>query len=71
MLEEATGVSPIICLDDLDAELDYEKTDLLCDFINRAHNQIFLTTVDLNKVTALIHDVAVFHVKHANVTAQI
>lgn len=68
MLKEATGVDPVICLDDLDAELDHQKTNLLCDFINHANNQIFLTTVDLEKVTSLLDDVDVFHVEQAKIT---
>lgn len=68
MLTEATGLDPVVCLDDLDAELDLHKTHLLCDFINQSKNQIFLTTVDLDKVTSLLSDVGVFHVKQATIS---
>jgi len=63
LLTETTGLDPIICLDDLDAELDENKTNLLCEFIKTRNNQVFISTVDINKVTALFDDVAVFHVK--------
>ena len=69
MLTAATGTNPIICLDDLDAELDDGKTNLLCDFINYSQNQIFLSTVDLNKVTPLLNDLDVFHVEHASINS--
>lgn len=64
LLTESTGLDPVICLDDLDAELDENKTNLLCEFIKTRNNQIFISTVDISKVTSLFDDVAVFHVKH-------
>ncbi|MEZ5471494.1 MAG: DNA replication/repair protein RecF [Marinicella sp.] len=63
MLTAATKLNPIVCFDDLDAELDGVKTNLLCDFINNSQNQIFLSTVDLEKVTSLLNEFSVFHVK--------
>ena len=64
LLTETTGLDPVICLDDLDAELDVHKTNLLCEFFKSRKNQIFISTVDVNKVKSLFDDVAVFHVKH-------
>lgn len=68
LLTEATGFDPLVCLDDLDAELDGNKTDLLCDFINRSNNQFFITTVDKMKMHPLFSDVSMFHVKHGNIS---
>ncbi|TDR23715.1 DNA replication/repair protein RecF [Marinicella litoralis] len=64
LLTEATGIDPVVCLDDFDAELDVNKTSLLCEFINTTNNQIFITTVDQHKISSLFDDVGVFHVKH-------
>ncbi len=64
LLTETTGLDPIVCLDDFDAELDVNKTNLLCEFINNTQNQVFISTVDVNKITSLFDDVGMFHVKH-------
>ena len=64
LLTEECGVTPILCLDDMDAELDLEKTRILCDFIEHSNHQVFITTVDPSKLTSVLNDAAMFHVKH-------
>lgn len=71
LLTETTGINPIVCLDDLDAELDPNKTNLLCEFIKSSDNQVFISTVDVDKVTSLFDDVGMFHVKHDKTIEQI
>lgn len=63
LLAEKTGNDPLIVIDDMDAELDISKTKLLCDFIMQASNQVFISSVDPKKVTDILDDVGVFHVK--------
>ena len=48
----------------VDAELDLEKTRILCDFIEHSNHQVFITTVDPSKLTSVLNDAAMFHVKH-------
>ena len=63
-LTEECGVTPLLCLDDMDAELDLDKTRILCDFIEHSKHQVFITTVDPAKLTSVLKDAAMFHVKH-------
>ena len=64
------NTTPILCLDDMDAELDQEKTHILGDFIKQSDHQVFITTVDQNKLNQVLDEKAVFHVKHDAVVQQ-
>ncbi len=59
-----TGIDPVLCLDDMDAELDINKTQILCDFIQTANNQVFISTVDKDKLIPMLDGLGLFHVKH-------
>ncbi len=63
LLTQYLGVHPILCLDDMDAELDATKTAVFSEFIQNSHNQIFLTTVEKDKLTPTLKKATVFHVK--------
>lgn len=62
------GVDPILCLDDMDAELDIKKTAVFSDFIQQSNNQVFITTVDKDKLIHGLKDAAMFHVEHNKIT---
>jgi len=64
LLSEHADHLPVICIDDMDAELDSDKTRILCDFINQSPHQVFITTVDHQRIQQQLDDVDVFHVKH-------
>lgn len=68
LLSNQLKVNPILCLDDMDAELDTEKTQILCDFIQHSHNQAFISTVDSNKLMSILPNACLFHVEHNRVT---
>lgn len=59
--------SPILCLDDIDAELDTNKTQILCDYIQNSNNQAFISTVDSKKLMKILPDACLFHVEHRQV----
>jgi DNA replication and repair protein RecF len=71
LIAEFTGLAPIVCLDDMDAELDVNKTNLMCDFIRLSENQVFISTVDPKKITTLFDDASVFHVKQNRTIEQL
>jgi DNA replication and repair protein RecF len=71
LLTEHASHLPVICIDDLDAELDSDKTGVLCEFINQSPHQVFITTVDQQRIQQRLNDVAVFHVKHEGVVQPI
>lgn len=59
--------SPLLCLDDMDAELDAAKTQILADFIQQGNHQVFISTVDQKNLLNVLGDVDMFHVKHQGV----
>lgn len=64
LLTNHLGINPILCLDDMDAELDINKTAVFNEFIENSVNQIFLTTVAAEKLTSSLSTFSLFHVKH-------
>jgi DNA replication and repair protein RecF len=68
LLSNQLKVNPILCLDDIDAELDTEKTKILCDFIQHSDNQAFISTVDPDKLMSILSTACLFHVEHNQVT---
>ncbi len=67
LMGDVLQLNPLLCLDDMDAELDIEKTKILGDFIQHSSHQIFISTVDEKKLLGVLDDVSVFHVKHNQV----
>ena len=67
LIASVLQVDPILCLDDMDAELDVEKTKILGDFIKQSAHQIFISTVDEKKLLDVLGEVGLFHVKHNQV----
>lgn len=64
LINEVHCVNPILCIDDMDAELDTIKTNVLCDFIKHTNNQVFISTVAPEKINSIFKEVGLFHVKH-------
>ena len=64
LLTKHLGVNPILCLDDMDAELDSQKTAVFSEFIQNSSNQVFVTTVDKEKIAPNLKTASMFHVKH-------
>lgn len=57
---------PVICIDDIDSELDDRSLSLLATYIQQQPRQIFLTTVNANSIKKYFMDCEVFHVKQNN-----
>lgn len=57
------NIKPIICLDDLDAELDDKKLLKVSEFFIRSKLQLFITTVIPSKIKTVFPDTKMFHVK--------
>jgi DNA replication and repair protein RecF len=55
---------PIVCLDDLDAEIDQSKLKKIGVVLKDLNVQLFITTVDFNKIKNIFSDTDVFHVEH-------
>lgn len=70
LLSSELNTNPILCLDDMDAELDLNKAQVLCDFIQHSPNQIFISTVDPDKLLSILDDVHMFHVKHNQIDSK-
>ncbi|MDX9708115.1 MAG: DNA replication/repair protein RecF [Trichloromonas sp.] len=47
-LEERTGVTPVLLLDDLTSELDQQRQKFFFDFIQKRSGQVFITTTDID-----------------------
>ena len=60
----ANNINPILCLDDLDAELDAEKLRSVADFFNSTELQVFITSVQKNIIEEVFPEAEMFHVKH-------
>ncbi len=67
LLSTHLKVNPILCLDDMDAELDSGKTKVLFDFIQNSSHQTFISTVDANKLLDVLPNADLFHVEHGMV----
>lgn len=57
---------PIVCLDDLDAEIDLVKLEKITELFNELNVQLFITTLEVDKLKNLFSDKDLFHVKHEN-----
>jgi len=57
-------VNPILCLDDFDAEIDKDKLFKSADFFKKTTSQIFITSVQKNKIYRAFPKAELFHVKH-------
>lgn len=57
-------IKPIVCLDDLDAELDDNKLSKVSEFFINSNLQLFITTVLIKKVKTFFPQAQMFHVKH-------
>ncbi len=58
------GIKPIVCLDDLDAELDESKLSKVSEFFIQSKLQLFVTTVLSEKIKKIFPNAQMFHVKH-------
>lgn len=47
-LEERTGETPVLLLDDLSSELDQQRQKFFFDFVNQRSGQVFITTTDID-----------------------
>lgn len=57
-------IYPVLCLDDLDAELDSFKLSKAAEFFIGTNTQIFITSVLKDKILNAFPDAQMFHVKH-------
>jgi DNA replication and repair protein RecF len=57
-------IKPVLCLDDLDAELDSIKLKKVADFFINTGSQIFITSVLKEKIENAFPEAELFHVKH-------
>ncbi len=64
LLSSQLKTNPILCLDDMDAELDNHKTQILCDFLQTCDNQVFISTVEPGKLMNVLNNTCLFHVEH-------
>lgn len=64
LLLKRTNKTPIICLDDFDAEIDKDKLCKAAAFFNQKETQIFITSVHRKKISHVFPESQLFHVKH-------
>ncbi len=64
LIQSHTQINPMVCVDDLDAELDEGKVRMLAERLNNEASQVFISTLQPKLVQAHFNDVEVFHVKH-------
>ncbi len=57
------GLEPIVCLDDLDAEIDESKLNILGGLFDELNIQLFISTVQVEKVKNIFKDIDMFHVE--------
>ena len=50
-------------VDDLDAEIDKNKLSKICHYFNLLKVQLFITTVEVNKLEKVFEDFEMFHVE--------
>lgn len=68
LLEASTGRTCVYLIDDLPAELDGHHRRVFCDWLERMHCQVFITSVEHDVLTDLWRSdtsVEMFHVKHS------
>ena len=65
LLLKRSEKKPILCLDDFDAEIDKDKLLKAANFFKNQNTQIFITSVQKNKIHEAFPESELFHVKHA------
>jgi DNA replication and repair protein RecF len=68
-LKDRTGDYPLLCLDDLDAELDAAHVAKVMGWLAGHPLQVWITSTMAPEPACLLLDSRVFHVEHASVTA--
>jgi len=63
LFQQQTNTKPIVCIDDIDSELDHYKTELLSQIIQQSGWQVFISLVDANSLKDQFKSKSVFHVK--------
>ncbi len=58
------NIHPVLCLDDFDAELDLNKLLKAAAFFKNSQAQIFITSVQQEKISMAFPNAELFHVKH-------
>ena len=64
LILNSTNKTPVLCLDDFDAEIDKEKLFKAAQFFKDKKTQIFITSVQKKKISKVFPDAQMFHVKH-------
>ena len=64
IIYQQTGLPPILCLDDISAELDEHNKGLLLEYLQQQPHQLFITAVSEAEIANAFTDLQVFHVKH-------
>jgi DNA replication and repair protein RecF len=64
LLITTTDKTPILCLDDFDAEIDKHKLVKAANFFKDKKTQIFITSVHKKKISKVFPDSKLFHVEH-------
>lgn len=66
LFAEQTGRTCTYLIDDLPAELDAEKRDLILNLLQSFDSQVFITSVELKPLEVILqsNDIRVFHVEH-------
>lgn len=64
--EDKNNKSPVICIDDIDSELDAHALALLANYIQNKQRQIFITTVNAYSIKPYFNESETFHVKQDN-----
>lgn len=67
VLLKNTNTIPILCLDDLDAELDDKRISLLSEYIKKSPSQVFISTVQVQKIEQFFPNAEMFHVKQGEI----
>ncbi len=60
------GYKPIVCIDDIDSELDQNKIQLLSEIIKKSEWQVFISSVSVDRLKHGFENKSVFHVKQSN-----
>lgn len=58
------NIHPVLCLDDFDAEIDEDKLYKSAHFFKNTQSQLFITSVQKNKIQKAFPDAGMFHVEH-------
>jgi len=72
LIEKVKRVKPILLIDDVGAELDFNSRTLLNKAINKLDCQVIITAIDQTAVEPLVptdNNYKMFHVKHGRISA--